>query len=55
MDIHPHPRHRSGHGRTSSAVLGSAGADLRPDKPPRGASGHQPRQSTPDGSTAHMV
>ena len=40
VDIQPHPRHRSGHGRTSSLNLGSAGAALRPDKPPRGASGH---------------
>jgi hypothetical protein len=28
-------------------LMGSAGASLRPDKPPRGASGHLTRRSTP--------
>jgi hypothetical protein len=45
MDIHPHPRH-SVHGRTSSRSWGQPESTLRPDKSPRGASGHKTRQST---------
>ena len=35
MDIKPHPRHRSGHGRTSSLILGSAGGHSSGQTNPR--------------------
>ncbi len=50
MDIQPNPRHRSGHGRTSSLIWGQPEPSLRPDKPPRGGSGHQP-----PGTNRHRV
>ena len=57
VDIEPNPRHRGPHGRTSSQIWRQPEPNLRPDKPPRGASGHQLRQSThrvdhPIGSSA---
>ena len=43
----PHPRHRSRHGRTSSLIWGQPEPLLRPDKPPRGASGQLPQPVNP--------
>src|SRR6266446_61559 len=34
VDVEPHACHRCGHGRTLPPCMGSAGASLRPDKPP---------------------
>ena len=53
MDIKPCARHRSkSHGRTSSRFWGQPEPSLRPDTPPRGASGLLPRRSTRTGRPA---
>jgi hypothetical protein len=56
MDIQPHPRHRSGHGRTSSSSWGQP----EPNSPARQTPARRLRPSTPtvnpdNETTSHSV